>query len=142
MRISPDCVIPRPDLHHGLVLPQQVPAVLPVRAQPRLPPSAVLLFPAQLRTPVRRPLRTLDKRQGSQLSVTGGPHLKSYYRQVPCSGFCELIEKFRTQLILYTVPHSITCIKEYSFISVFVSKEGCLWIYLFVTLLLCMEIIR
>ena len=110
-------MIPRSDLHHGLVLPQQVPAVLPVRAQPRLPPPALLLLPAQLRTPVRRPLHTLDNgRSSPQNLIRDRYHVQDFVKtHHPVHG---------TSLYhLY---------KEYSFISVFVSKENCSWIYLFV----------
>ena len=127
LRISPNCVIPRSDLHHGLVLPQQVPAVLPVRAQPRLPPPALLLLPAQLRTPVRRPLHTLDNgRSSPQNLIRDRYHVQDFVKiHHPVHGTA-----------LYHLY------KEYSFISVFVSKENCSWIYLFVIISLCMEIIR
>ena len=118
-------MIPRSDLHHGLVLPQQVPAVLPVRAQPRLPPPALLLLPAQLRTPVRRPLHTLDNgRSSPQNLIRDRYHVKDFVK-------------------IHHPVHSTSLYhlyKEYSFISVFVSKENCSWIYLFVIISLCMEI--
>ena len=98
-----------------------------VRAQPRLPPPALLLLPAQLRTPVRRPLHTLDNgRSSPQNLIRDRYHVQDFVKiHHPVHG---------TSLYhLY---------KEYSFISVFVSKENCSWIYLFVIISLCMEIIR